>query len=172
MASQQPAAPDLTAEDEWTDNYDPGFVELSVSESDFSELEAEARDSMRIAALALHRTMQEQQAAGIPPPGSDTVSNVPVVDIAKRNPSTGSSDWDKALKKANLDAYPVKVVHELKRTGFEVEKDFVPKRGDIVAGRCVESLFFSPSPQTTTPHSRTLLPPPFHTLSGTRLRSS
>ena len=28
-----------TVEDEWTDNYDPGFVELSVSDADFSELQ-------------------------------------------------------------------------------------------------------------------------------------
>ncbi len=38
-------------------------------------------------------------------------------------------------KKANLTAFALKVIHEPMRTGFEVDKDFVPERDMLVAGR-------------------------------------
>ena len=38
-------------------------------------------------------------------------------------------------KKAGLTALNLKIVHEPMKTGFEVEKDFVPERDMVIGGR-------------------------------------
>ena len=36
---------------------------------------------------------------------------------------------------AGLSSFNLKVIHTPMRTGFEVDKDFVPERGIVIAGR-------------------------------------
>mmetsp|Transcript_4904 Transcript_4904/g.6348 ORF Transcript_4904/g.6348 Transcript_4904/m.6348 type:complete len:561 (+) Transcript_4904:73-1755(+) len=144
--------------DEYTDDNDPGYVVLDVTDEEFHRLHKEAMDNITKARTALPKGAEEALASEVSrQPKLMRFDNGEVgwmSEDAKQKSAAGGpttprtksigfegvarDQEERAVelrKKSNLTCFQLKVIHEPMRTGFEVDKDFVPERDMLVAGR-------------------------------------
>ena len=147
----------------YVDDHDPGYVVLEVTEEEFHRLHKEAMENILKARAALPAGAEEALANQVkgatklmrfdnqeigwisepkPPERAKSTtranSNGRSGRASRGSVKVEDSREIKAIelrKAAGLSAFHLKVIHAPLKTGFEVDKDFVPERDMIVAGR-------------------------------------